>query len=497
MSHALLQGAPKYADKVPGVQPADIVVLLIGSGLLFFMGWSWNIPLAAWFAFLFLVRYFRRQANWITTLLALPVMFFTLWFSITGRWPLPLSMELANAVARLLPILIALYLDRFAAQRMVGIGRYLVFPSALVVVDYFQAMGPIGSVFSPAATQFAISPFIQLSSVTGIWGLTFLIGSFATVGNALWERKFDLVATRKPLVVYLTVLALILFLGSVRISQFRPIKETVRVGSVALDFDNPYWAEVNKGNPREGKTKNAPGFSRLIEELFSRSEGAIAQGAKIVFWAEANAPMYEDDEEAFIDRAKKFARDNQIYFLPAMLVLHYDQKYAQNKVIMISPEGEVLFSYEKTKTPKKTNSDGVLHFADTPYGRISASICFDMDFPSFANQLGSKNIDIMLVPSWDMVGIKPYHSEVGAFRAVENGFSSVRQVVKGASLAVDYQGNVLAYQDYFTVDNATMISDVPIKGVRTIYGSFGDWFVYLNGLSLLGMLLLATLRPKR
>lgn len=456
--------------------------MVLGSALLFFVGWQWNVPLAAWLAPLFLVRFFRHQVPWFATLLAIPVMFASVWLAMQGRWPMPVTAELATIGTRLLPLIIALYLDRIAAARLRGFLRDLVFPSAAVLGDYAVSLGPVGAVLSPASSQFAFTSLIQVTSVTGIWGLTFLMAWFATTVNSLWEHHFDLKRHYRPIVVYLCVLGVVLFLGSVRISQFRPAETTVRIAGVAQDFDNPYWAEVKKANPPEGKAVNAPGFAKLIDQLYANSKAAVEQGARIVFWAEGNAPMYEDDEDSFLTRARQFAIDNQVYFLPGMLVLHYNQVYAQNKAVLISPQGEILFDYEKTKTPKKTNSDGMLRYADTPYGRISASICFDMDFPDLANQLGDQGVDIMLVPSWDMIGIKPYHSDVGAFRAVENGFSSVRQVVKGASLAVDYQGNVLGYQDYFTVDNATMIADVPVKGIQTLYGRWGDWLVYLAAL---------------
>ncbi len=479
------------STKVSGIRVADIIILLLGASLLFFVGWHWNNPLAAWFAPLFLIRFFRCQDKWTMTLIALPIMFIPLWLAVRGNWPLPLKIELINVLTRMLPFVFALYVDRFLARRLNGAIRLLVYPCAFVIGDFILAHGPTGSVFSPAATQFSNKPLIQLVSITGIWGITFLMAWFASLGNAIWERGFDLKSTLRPIIVFSCVLALVIFAGSVRNTKFRPEDDTVRIGSVALEFESPYWAEIKKANPREGKVRNAPGFAVLIDKLFTRSEGAIAQGARIIFWAEANAPMYEDDEEAFLNRATDFARQHKIYFLPGMLVLHYDQVYAQNKVVMIGPEGEILFSYEKAKTPKKTNSDGILHFAETPYGRISAAICFDMDFPGFASQLGDQGIDIMLVPSWDMVGIKPYHTEVGALRALENGFSSVRQAVKGSSMAIDYQGNVLAYQDYFTVDNATMISDVPTKGVKTVYGYLGDWLVYLCVLGLLASFVMA------
>jgi len=35
------------------------------------------------------------------------------------------------------------------------------------------------------------------------------------------------------------------------------------------------------------------------------------------------------------------------------------------------------------------------------------------------------------------------------------------------------------YQDYFDTTDRLMIADVPVKGIRTIYGAVGDWFIAL------------------
>ena len=158
---------------------------------------------------------------------------------------------------------------------MTGAFRILVYPCAFVIGDFVLAMGPTGSVFSLAPTQFSNKPLIQLVSITGIWGITFLTAWFATVGNAIWERGFDLKAALKPIVVFSCVLALVIFTGSVRNTKFRPADDTVRIGSVAIEFESPYWAEIKKANPREGKARNAPGFAVLLDKLFARSEGIL------------------------------------------------------------------------------------------------------------------------------------------------------------------------------------------------------------------------------
>ena len=66
------------------------------------------------------------------------------------------------------------------------------------------------------------------------------------------------------------------------------------------------------------------------------------------------------------------------------------------------------------------------------------------------------------------------------FRAIENGFSLVDQAKDGLSIAVDYEGNVLATSDYFTTNPQVMVADVPMHGVHTIYATIGDLFAWLS-----------------
>jgi len=186
----------------------------------------------------------------------------------------------------------------------------------------------------------------------------------------------------------------------------------------------------------------------------------------------------EDDEAAFIQRAQAFAKEHQAYLAPTMLVLHYDETAGDNKLVMIEPSGEIAYSYYKTMDWYPTQSDGILRAVETPYGKIGSAICVDMDFPHFINQAGRNGVDIVLVPAFDWESIR-FHSQVGLFRAVENGFSVVRQTNEGVSVAVDYRGRILAYQDFFATSDRTMVADVPTTGVRTVYAALGDWFAYI------------------
>jgi apolipoprotein N-acyltransferase len=146
--------------------------------------------------------------------------------------------------------------------------------------------------------------------------------------------------------------------------------------------------------------------------------------------------------------------------------------------MLFAPDGSLAFTYVKTKSWYPTDSDGVLRTVDTPYGRLGTAVCFDMDFPSFARRFARLGADIVVVPSFDSERIRPYHTEVGLFRAIEGGYAVVRQVSSGTSMAVDATGRVLARQDHFRTADRVMFADVPTRGTRTVSGLLGDWFAW-------------------
>ncbi len=91
----------------------------------------------------------------------------------------------------------------------------------------------------------------------------------------------------------------------------------------------------------------------------------------------------------------------------------------------------------------------------------------------------------MLVPANDWKGITPLHANMSRLRTIENGFSMVRCTGRGLSIATDYRGKTLCELDYYKTKEQIMISDIPIKGVKTIYAKMGDWFVWVCIIGLL------------
>ena len=134
---------------------------------------------------------------------------------------------------------------------------------------------------------------------------------------------------------------------------------------------------------------------------------------------------------------------------------------------------------------------------DTPFGRVAAAICYDMDFPSLVRQAGRRRADIVLVPAWDWRAIDPLHSAMAACRAVENGFAMVRHSVEGLSLAVDGLGRRLAALDHFQTSRRVMFADVPTRRIRTVYSSVGDGLAWLSLAGLAAFAIGAIFRRKR
>ena len=329
-------------------------------------------------------------------------------------------------------------------------------------------------------TQFEAQAFVQFAAVTGLWGLDFFMGWFAAVVNLAWEHRFDLRAAGRPALIFVVSLSLILIAGGLRLS-YEPEAPTVRVAGITIEHPRDYWAAViDRGTPPEEARRYADEIAALNDALFAASMRAVESGAKIIFWSEGNAVLTPETTDAFFARAQAFARRHDVYLMPGYIVFRYGEATSDNALALIMPEGEIAYIYTKTKTWYPADSDGVIHSVETPYGRIGAAICFDMDFPGLIHQAGQQGVDIMLVPAFDWEPIKPYHTHVGLFRALENGMSVVRQVNTGTSMAVVYQGRLLAYQDFFTTEDRVMFGDVPTRGVATPYAILGDWFAYLN-----------------
>ena len=233
----------------------------------------------------------------------------------------------------------------------------------------------------------------------------------------------------------------------------------------------------------------------INNELFAQSLQEARAGAKIIVWSEGAAGVVQEDEAALLAQASAFTRTTGTYLDMGVseLLVHPVQtqskllpsRFMLDESILVDPSGSVVWRYEKTHPVflgdiSVVPGNGQVPTVQTPYGRLSKVICWDADFPSTLRQAGQAGADILLVPGNDPQAVDPYHTQVTTFRAIENGYSLVRQASNSLAMTVDYEGHVLSAADYFTTNHQVMVAYVPMQGVRTIYATIGDLFAWLS-----------------
>jgi apolipoprotein N-acyltransferase len=465
--------------------------LAVGGIFALFSQGTGAIPLAAWLAPAFLLHFAHLAPRWRDLL--------SIWFivsvagAIVNRGVIPLSgvpyfsAVAANACFYFLPCLA----DRLLSPRLPGLASTLVFPLTWVTLEFLSGFLPAkGSWGDVAYTQYGNLPLMQLASVTGIFGITFLIGWFAAVLNRAWDQGFAGEVMRGPVLLYAVIFSLAMLAGACRLALAPSNVKSVRVAAVNSPggmFRPGEITRILRGNVRdEERQPFRTNLQRLADWLLENARTEARAGAKFVAWPETGLIVFQEDEAAFLDRARQMAAQEQIYLLMGVAVIHFGARHPfENKVVLADPSGNIEFSYRKSRPAPNWEmavmepGDGRLPTAATQYGRVAAAICFEMDFPQFIRQVTRSGASILFAPSNDWEKIKDLHFRMAAFRAIENGVSLVRPTHSGLSGAVDPFGRPLAIVDTFSPVVRTMVAQVPVSGVRTLYARFGDLFAWL------------------
>lgn len=491
--------------------------LAIGAALFVFYAGRWAIPLAAWLAPLFLLRFVRTQRPLTGFLLA-----WLIRFAVAAVVPSGTILLSGIGYYAIVLILTGLTILPYLADRLItpwlgGFVATLVFPVAFTTLEYLSSFSPSGTIDSIAYTQYGNLPLMQVVSVTGIWGLTFLITWFAAVINWLWEQHFAWPQVRSGGLLYAAILAVVLLGGLARLALLPQPTTLVRVAGFSAS--QAAVTTFNKQLPHDtlslllsGKATQADralarsAFTTLDDDLLARSQQEARAGAKIVVWPEASpvgANILQEDEPALIQQASTLAQQSGIYLDIGLAVFLPDVgrgPFLKDESVLLGPTGRVVWTYEKThlvpfgEQGQVVQGDGKVPIVESPYGRLAGVICFDADYPATMRQAGQAGADLMFVPGDDWQAIDPYHTQVATFRAIENGFSEVREASKGLSMMVDYEGRVLVASDYFTTDQQVMVAYVPVHGVRTIYTAIGDLFAWLCIIGLITFTILAIIQ---
>ena len=471
--------------------------------MLFAVGGRWDIAAAAWIFPVLLLRFTRLSGVWPGALWiwAAHVVAAVFWVqeSAIGFNPVVVAGAVALAALQTLPFLA----DRLLAGRLRPWMAALVFPASLADAEFLiTVLSPFGTAYgSLAVTQYGDLPLLQVVSVTGPWGIGFLIGYFASTANRIWQRP-----SWRSGVAYVAVLLAVVLAGGARLAFGPSTSPTVRVagvspGRAATDALRAALGRIPGGRAGIAAAPAAqvePAMTAVETDLLASTRREAAASAKIVLWPEEAVKVQESHEHAAIAAAQDQARRSGVYLEIGVGVYSTTAPaYGRDEAILIDPRGKVLWTYQKAHpiagSEPFTPGDGRVPVADTPYGRIATVICYDADFPAMMRT----RADIMLVPSHDWKAYGRAHTEKAVLPAIEGGYALVRQDAEGVSATYDDQGHVLATTDYFTTGRQTMVAYVPTRGVTTVYDRIGDTFAWFCLAAVAVLAVTALVRPER
>jgi len=458
---------------------ASFAILLAGSLLVGFSMGSWLAPPAAWIGPVLIMRFARDHSvgrGYLLVLAACTLSFVigfgAIWMS--AGWPLPfvVALPVLYGLVWSLPYLA----DRLMSRRLPGFSSTLVYPLAAAGLEFVNtSVNPVGAWGATGFTQYGQLALMQLASVTGMIGITFLMGWFASVANWAWENRARSGELRRGLAVFGLVLAAVLVFGFLRLN-LASSGDTIRVAGITAD-PTRIRAEPMRQAPVAAAMRVV--IQDHWDAYFEATAREARAGAQVVLWPEISGVMFEPDEASFIGRAQEVAREQAIYLAIPFWIWNEETKVpVKNKLLVFDPAGSTVLEHAKYGGAIVENTelgDGVLRTVTTPFGVLSGVICWDADYPAVIQQAGQNGTGLLLVPSSDWAEIDPLHTQMAVFRAIENGHSLVRQAEGNVSTAVDPYGRVLAQTDFFDAADRTMVAQVPTAHADTIYAAFGRW----------------------
>jgi apolipoprotein N-acyltransferase len=467
--------------------------LVLGGILGLFTFGQWTIPLAPWLATPFFIRFMHFQKP-LRGYLILSLVRMGLAAVFLGQLVpssmFPIHVRLVVIILGSLSGILPFLADRLIAPRLKGVTAALVFPVTATAWEFItHSINPIGTFSAVAYSQYGNLPLMQLVSVTGLAGLTFLITWFGSTVNWIWERSFFWPAIRRCVALYAAVMGIVLLYGGARLAFHDSTAGTMQITSFSLDLQGEGVRQMSLlKNDRATYRQKTSGFH---DRYFDETRRQADAGAQLILWPEAAGICAIEDEAALIERGRKLAREKSIYLGMSLFIQDLESDHPpENKLIVVDPAGEVVmehFKYGGNQFEGSVLGNGVLQTFQTPSAKVGGVICWDMDFPRIMSQTGRNGTDILLAPANDWKAVSTTHAHMAVFRAIENGVSLVRQSKNGLSITTDPYGRTLARMDYFTASERVMIAQVPTTGVTTVYSVIGDLFAWMT---VIGFLLL-------
>lgn len=346
-----------------------------------------------------------------------------------------------------------------AYRRLVLADRPLVAAGVLAAgwttLEYvFSLAMPHGAWWSVAYTQADVGPVIQLASVTGVWGVTFLLMGVPAA-----------VATARPRAVGVAaaLLAAVLGFGTIRTATASdPRGETVAL--LATEHPND---EIDVASP-EGRAL----IAAYVAQARTVDAAAIVLPEKNFVADDRTLPLLSRP-------LARLAAERRTAIVAG--VTHRTGGTVRNSAIVFPADGGRPAEYVKHHLIPGLESDftpGTARVTVPGRPRWGVIICKDLDFPGLVRGYRSDGAAALLAPAWDFHADAWLHGRMALVRGVESGVGVVRNGRAGDLMITDAYGRVEAVRSTDRPGFVTVSARVPTRPLSTLYARFGDWFAW-------------------
>lgn len=461
-----------------------------------------RVPLAGVLAPIFLLRFMRTRktgVGWFLTFLALAAANVFAWWDLMPMFTNPIRIIFGFVTGFLYSI--PFLLDRVLVGRFRGFAASLVFPFAYAAFEFLTIWpNPFSTYGSFAYSQFSSTYLTQIVSITGMWGVTFLVSWLASTVNWIWEEAVAWQRIQRGVAVYGGVMLIVLLYGVLRLAFFLPQPGTARLhGIVETDYTRYDWETrlwpLSATDREEFRAQMTPVYERYLQATVREARA----GAQIVAWPEVAVEGFRQDLDGVLAQAGEIARQESIYLAVGLNIIGPDSgSEGENRLVIFDPRGEVVVNQLKYGCGSAKLYGADIQTVDTPYGRLAGVICCDLDYPYVVRQVSQKGVDILLVPSFEPTPSNLVaHSQMVSFRAIENGVSIFRPTSQGISLAIDPFGRTIGSMDATRVDERVFVAQLPNQRVVTVYAVVGELFGWLTVVGFMGIASWAIFRGRK
>lgn len=178
-----------------------------------------------------------------------------------------------------------------------------------------------------------------------------------------------------------------------------------------------------------------------IAEVEKHVRESALRGAKLVCLPENTFFMKEQGKGAYpdmgagIDLCKKLALELKLWILVGSAQMPAEENKSYNRSLLIDDSGKLVAQYDKIHLFDVTLKNGETYnesarveagehavVADTPWGRLGMTVCYDLRFPYLYRALAIEGADFLTVPAafTYTTGKAHWHTLLCA-RAIETG----------------------------------------------------------------------------